>query len=581
MATNTTLLRTDGNIVTVNGVTYYKLISNFPGDVTKNCGLTGAEIDNNFFFLRGYDIKSVDMDEDNNLIITRVNPDYEPIIIDIGDKIGQPAFEYDPKEGILTVMYPNGETEELDGFMVPGKDYKVATDDTINGDGSIYNPLRLSNMEKTGTYSPADIFIDLTAEGSELPEDIGKGYRVVTKEKIDNFGRLYPFDAIDILKERLDDESSEWRIPTKEDWDELLNALECEENRNHSGTSVGVYGELAGQALKSNDELWTPHSGAQGSDAVSFHAYPLGNCAQRDSMMDEPDYDAEGFGKFASFWADTVDSVGNAYAKSVYYSSTKVKQESKGKEARLSIRLVKDYDYGNYNEYETILGQSYKTTLIQSPYDDYDYTKVWTSQNLYDSTPELSGVTSDEWSAATGEIRGEKDAFFMNEFDGYKWVKKPMKDGDSIVIARYEKGNEVIPYHEWRVLDGDLVDTVDAVLEEVKDVLQGITDAVSATTEMVNELSASTVENIETINTNIEELSAFTASNIERIDTTINEFSASTVEKLAELDASDIEPDTYVLPGDSDSEMVIRTKGEDVPDVKVKVSTDFFDFGTF
>ena len=94
---------------------------------------------------------------------------------------------------------------------------------------------------------------------------------------------------------------------------------------------------------------------------------------------------------------------------------------------------------------------------------------------------------------------------------------------------------------------------------------------------MVNELSASTVENIEKINTDIEELSASTVSCIE----TINEFSASTVSEIERLDANDIVPGTYTLTGDSDSEMVIPTKGEEVEDVKIKVSEDFFDFGTF
>lgn len=598
MAENTIQLRNDGNVIIVNGVTYFKLVSNFPGDVTKNCGLTGEEIDKNFYFLRGYDIKSVEMDDNNNLVITRVDPAYEPIVIAIGDEIGQPEFDYDPKEGILTIVYPDGRMEQLDGFMVPGKDYKVATDDTINGDGSIYNPLRLSNMEKTGTYVPASEYLDLTDEENTLPTDKGAGYRIVTKEIVDNFGRLYPFEAIDILKERLEEESSEWRIPTKEDWDELLNALECEEYRNHSGMSVGVYGELAGQALKSNDELWAPYPETQGTDAVGFHAYPLGNCAQRDSMMDDPDYDAEGFSKFASFWADTVDGVGNAYAKSVYYSSKKVKQETKGKEARLSIRLVKDYDYGKYNEYETILGQNYKTTLIQSPFDDYDYTKIWTSQNLYDSTPELSGVTSEEWSAATGDIRGEKEMYFMNEFDGYKWIKKPMKEGDSIVISRYEDGNEVVPSHEWRVIDGVLVDTLKALKDEFGDLIDNMAEQISANTEAITEISAQTVantewietvgpeisaitEHLETIDQEIEELSGTTVEEIARLDNTINEFSASTVSGITYLDHNDIKPGKYELSGDSDSEMVIPTKGDEVNDIKISVSNDFFNFGTF
>ena len=38
---------------TVEGVTYFKLKSEFEGDYTKHCGLLGEEIDENFYFLRG------------------------------------------------------------------------------------------------------------------------------------------------------------------------------------------------------------------------------------------------------------------------------------------------------------------------------------------------------------------------------------------------------------------------------------------------------------------------------------------------------------------------------------------------
>ena len=43
----------------VDGVTYFKLKSEFDGDYTKHCGLLGEEIDENFYFLRGYDIDSI------------------------------------------------------------------------------------------------------------------------------------------------------------------------------------------------------------------------------------------------------------------------------------------------------------------------------------------------------------------------------------------------------------------------------------------------------------------------------------------------------------------------------------------
>ena len=48
------------------GVIYYKLDTQFhyENDVTLNCGLTGGDIDGNFNFLRGYDIKTFEVSED-------------------------------------------------------------------------------------------------------------------------------------------------------------------------------------------------------------------------------------------------------------------------------------------------------------------------------------------------------------------------------------------------------------------------------------------------------------------------------------------------------------------------------------
>ena len=70
---------------TVNGVTYFKLRSDFEGDYTKNCGLLGEEIDENFYFLRGYDIADIYMDRDKNLIIERVDNDYPSFKVNLGE----------------------------------------------------------------------------------------------------------------------------------------------------------------------------------------------------------------------------------------------------------------------------------------------------------------------------------------------------------------------------------------------------------------------------------------------------------------------------------------------------------------
>ena len=50
----------------LTGVKYFKLQSDIPGDYTKNCGLLGNEIDENFYFLRSMDIKTAytELDDD-------------------------------------------------------------------------------------------------------------------------------------------------------------------------------------------------------------------------------------------------------------------------------------------------------------------------------------------------------------------------------------------------------------------------------------------------------------------------------------------------------------------------------------
>ena len=104
----------------------------------------------------------------------------------------------------------------------------------------------------------------------------------------------------------------------------------------------------------------------------------------------------------------------------------------------------------------------------------------------------------------------------------------------------------------------------------------------------------------------VDTVSAITTTNIERIDGDVmfvsgavdtvsaitTAFSASTVEEIARLDKrvddetqaridNDITPGTYVLSGDASSEMVIPTYSDEIADVKIKVSDDFFNFGEF
>ena len=144
----------------VNGVKYFKLISKYPGDYTKNCGLLGNEIDENFYFLRSMDISEITLDENRQLIVTRV--DGEELTVDLKD-YAKVKFNFDKKAGTLTIIYPDGETEVLEGFLISGY-VDIASNETLKGKGTMTNPIGISEVERTGTYAPDLYFKDLTAK---------------------------------------------------------------------------------------------------------------------------------------------------------------------------------------------------------------------------------------------------------------------------------------------------------------------------------------------------------------------------------------------------------------------------------
>ena len=635
----------NANYKTVEGVTYFKLKSEFDGDYTKHCGLLGEEIDENFYFLRGYDIESITLDKDRNLIINRVDKDYAPLVVNIGEKLGQPSFKFNKETGTITVTYPDGTISTMEGFLVEGKDVRIATDSTFNGNGTMYNPLRLSPTETTGTFAPADEYFDLT-EGAKMLEGKGRGYRVVTREKIDNFGCLYPFSAVKKIQDKLTETGSQWRVPSKKDWDELLNALECPEDRNHSAITCTWLGKVAGSGLKSAN-LWNEYqtllteSPTNGQDVRGLTIYPVGITPDRNEILNDNDYDAEGFGQIAGMWTSTINNEGNAYAKIFGYNSAKVDQDTYGEGARMSIRLVKEYAFNNFNEIENILGFPYPTELVYGIHDDYSYAKIWTKINFYSDAEALNGIRSEEWSAVTDSDKGVKIVYFINEWDGTEWHKKPMENGDSVVIINREGK----PYHEWRIIEGELIDTAEALVEEFDkdfaEVREDIAELSATTKELVqfsgwvvgtiNEFSAATEEHINRIGATVIELSAATVAEVARLDGKVDElsaatvaevarldgkvdelsaateafsattvvevtrlddkvdelsavteaFSAATIAEIERLDGKDLVPNTYVLDGDASSEMVIPTYSDKVADIKIKVSDDFFNFGEF
>lgn len=578
-----------GVVVTeINGVKYFKLQSNYPGDYTKNCGLLGQEIDENFYFLRSNDIDK--MSVDNGILkLTRVDGDI------LTADVSMPyTFEFDQKTGKLIITDGNGDVQVLEGFVVEGKDVRVATDATLNGDGTKGNPLRISELEKTGTYAPADKFLDMAvydyySRASEdshnyyyygpseepfedtKPEDyielggvptevtydspkyikvrkninlpdgskLGAGYRIVTREAVDNFGLLYNYDGVKKIQAALDATGSLWRIPTRRDWALMLNAAEyCEDDRNHDTKCVNEWtGKNAGARAKALT-LWRwsnrRESGlpVAGEDSLpiagtnKFTVYPVGY-ADGSRGAEDKDFDLEAFTKKASFWSITPANCNgencssNVFTRTFAYDTRKVLQESSKPSSRMSIRLVKDFKPGQMdaNEVENILGYDMPVVLLTN--DETGYSKLWTSINVGFREPQYDGAYSNEWSAATGTDRGAEIVFYINEWDGKDWHKKQMSEGDSIVLldgGKDESGNTIYN-HEWRIYSGEtepmLIDTAEAIkgefqeeideLNEKVDDLSGATEELSAVTEEIKENLENEIDRAQSAETALQE----------------------------------------------------------------------------
>lgn len=383
------------------------------------------------------------------------------------------------------------------------------TDETIDGDGT-NEPLRVGPMEKTGMFAPINEYIDLTESGNELIEDPTKpiGYRVITKTSVDAFGYHYPLSALEKIQQRLTEENSEWRIPTKEDWDNLLNAMECVDSdgddigdRSHSGETTGWLGLKAATALKSID-LWdketTPNSknSVAGQDIVNFTIYPLGYIG---ASVDYPlNYEGSGngenFGEDAGMWAYPTSGVN--YFKLFNYDNGAVGQFIATDEAKMAVRLVKDSTTYNIKDAEYILGDLYPTVFINSKLACKDeeyipYKQVWTSVNLRvfdDELNELGVERHPRWD--TFEQRFDT-LYMINEWDGEQWIKKAMSDGDKVVIINHINNGVSYNYNEWMLQNGELINITEGVKQLINNVSQNVDELslnTSASFKEVNEI---------------------------------------------------------------------------------------------
>lgn len=565
----------------LSGVTYFKLRSDIPGDYTKNCGLLGDEIDKNFYFLRSMDIKTAytRTEEDRKyLVLERVNCGRE-IVVDITDEDVY-NYEFRVDDGYIYVKYPDGHEDPMrdgDGnpvrFLIEGYNVRVVTDASIIGDGTYGNPLALDLAYQTGTYEPADFFVDLTCPEATINEyeNIGHGHGIVTKENQSRFGALYTYGQAKKINKAL--EGSGWRLPSKEDWAKLLNwAEEEDDKRNHDTDKSGNFGCVAGYRLKSTI-FW--EDDGKGADDFDFTIYPVGLCPEAYNTQEPTDYGFTGLYKTASYWTSSSSRTGEVYVRTFSYGHSDVYQGTESPARRLSIRLVRD-TAGEFDvvEYAYILGNYVPVILTTdgkqqwtslnidfTNYEGYDARQVTVPSAWKDVDPDVSAITfyqlvegEDGTYFYSGSCAGDgltkydipsyvdpemepiteaeipvnpvsgEDAeyiavvypihldmvteakFYYNAWDGNRWHKKLMREGESVVLIGKDAPNKcdtaATPYvtddnlnHEWRVfvneLTGldELIDVVDAIKRELRQEIKELIEAVSGLSEDVANLS--------------------------------------------------------------------------------------------
>ena len=471
----------------MNGLYYYKLVSPYPEDVTKNCKLTINEIDSNFFNLKSNDIKDAKfIREEKTLVLTRYNGEKLIVLLDditynfeaqteCGESGTTLVLHYDGKEGKRTLRLENILT--VDNLMdVIGSDIltRVITDGTLKGDGTMNSPLGIRGVEKTGSLAPVLEVFDLT-KGEKLPEAAKLGTRYITMEYVSDYGYLYNGAGVEKIQQKLNEKYSAknlteaemqgaWRVPSKQDWDKLLNSVEpCDSCRTHGKADCHIeLGCQAGKYLKSECG-WM-----QQPPCTCNATKPTTGCTFPDFVEEEqfiPSYDPKsplGIDKFgmtilpagdanyndvigrpvlskfrekAFFWTTTYvhqDTSQDKYVKEFSWNKSGVYQAAQCPEPYYSVRLVKDYNGCNYMDSEYIDGVLYKTLLFP------ESGQIWLASNYADkagfiedydinTVPEVVNIDDE------GVIE-KRVEMFVNEWNGKYWEKRIMNEGETVVV---------------------------------------------------------------------------------------------------------------------------------------------------
>lgn len=508
----------------MDGIYFYKLNSPYSEDVTKNCRLTVNEIDSNFLTLKDKDIKDVEFDcEDKTITLIRNNG--EKVQTDLSCALSGIAKNFnvtleeesgETGSGILTFTWEDNDnkihSQEFKGLVTKNNigDYvmtSVITDGSIIGSGRDGNPLKLNPLEQTGHYKPVKKLIDVINDES-LPENNKLGDRYLTIENIDDYGFLYTIEGAKEIANKLSKDDG-WRIPTKEDWDNMLNAIEPCEYRNHNSVRCHVQlGKVAGQKLKTSNWPYSAATNNNNDGSIEPKEKPINSNGINEydfsvvpgGFAYEPNGEIQKFGKVASFWASTQimpESDGDYFAKTFSYNMAGVWQSAECPNDFRSLRLVKDYDGHNASESAYIDGQYYEEVLMPSLNAKFGHS-IWTKENirtdLHDDKKQISY-------SVKYDTKPHKE-YIINEWNGNNWERKIMPEGSVITINSEYDGNS--SNTEYRLIDGKLEATDKIIFERVtklfNDSISGINksinDILSATTALSGEINTEKSERI-------------------------------------------------------------------------------------
>ena len=455
-------------MINKKGITYYKLISQYDGDYTKECSLTGTEIDSNFNFLRGYDIKGVTYDNSTKTLkLVRLNGEVIPVKdFEIKTDISLEGSYFDEAKKELHI-FVNGvefviKCDQTDYLRV------VYSNDTIKGNGTIGDPISLSNTLITGFFKPTDAVIDLTDPKNTLPKDADNGDSYITKEYISPYGLLYNFDGVKEIMEYLKTENNGWRVPTTEEYGNMLNWLEECEDRKHNDEKMAYYsiGKRAALGIKAkhtsnkvDDNPWeTDYDDMEISNIYGFSALPGGHITNRKTKT------LNGFGEEAVFWTSSVhQDMVNAYTRKLLKFDNGVTNDIEAFYNYCSLRLVKDVEYG-VADVEVIGGVPYDVVFL--PYVDEDGKKgtlAWTKVNVTFNNMLIDGkgnAMEIDNKAVQKEVH-----WFINTWEGTHWEKRELVDNS---VAILKEGIDGTDNEEWQLLNNEWVKRSDIFTEIVE-----------------------------------------------------------------------------------------------------------------